>query len=315
MAKPIFVIGIQRSGTTWLANLLGEHPDIAAVRHEDHHGIHESGYFKFIDNRYGDLRVGTNFVEFAETMLASDYIALTGISRNFLYDLWPTTYSEAFRAIMDDYAQRHDATAWLEKSPMHTLYAEHIASVYPDAVFVGIKRDLSMVMASQMEMKRGSKTESRSNRSKFIARHTIRWVHYNRVLDSFAARFPNRIYLTKYEQLRADTHDSVKEICEFMGLPFDSDMLGQSFAPNTSHSGKVDRTKILTDKEKQLMHRTAAMTQLIPHRTLSAFYTAGGKIRGRPELPSWFFKITRSGLLTPEDEQEIASNEPKDVSV
>lgn len=30
-ARPVFVLGTARSGTTWLANLLADHPRIAAV--------------------------------------------------------------------------------------------------------------------------------------------------------------------------------------------------------------------------------------------------------------------------------------------
>lgn len=53
MPLPVFVVGRNRSGTTWLANQLCEHPDIVGVQHERHHGIHESAYFGLIDGRFG----------------------------------------------------------------------------------------------------------------------------------------------------------------------------------------------------------------------------------------------------------------------
>lgn len=51
MPLPVFVVGRNRSGTTWLANQLCEHPDIAGVQQERRHGIHESAYFGCLDGR------------------------------------------------------------------------------------------------------------------------------------------------------------------------------------------------------------------------------------------------------------------------
>jgi len=40
--KRVFILGLQRSGTTWLANMLAALPQVAAVAHESHRGVHES---------------------------------------------------------------------------------------------------------------------------------------------------------------------------------------------------------------------------------------------------------------------------------
>jgi hypothetical protein len=55
MPTPLYVFGMARSGTTSLANLLLRHWEIAGIEHEKHKGIHESGYFSFVDGRYGSL--------------------------------------------------------------------------------------------------------------------------------------------------------------------------------------------------------------------------------------------------------------------
>ena len=57
MIKPIFIVGTNRSGTTWLANILSSHPKIAAIHHVNHHkfysGVIESFYFSHVYGRYG----------------------------------------------------------------------------------------------------------------------------------------------------------------------------------------------------------------------------------------------------------------------
>ena len=83
MGQPLFILGKQRSGTTWLANQLSQHSQIAAVRSDHHNGVHESAFFSHVAGRYGDLTRQTNFVEFAETMAASDTLRIAGSTRRF----------------------------------------------------------------------------------------------------------------------------------------------------------------------------------------------------------------------------------------
>ena len=45
---PIFVVGSNRSGTTYISNILASSNLITAVQHEEHFGIHESSYFNHI---------------------------------------------------------------------------------------------------------------------------------------------------------------------------------------------------------------------------------------------------------------------------
>ena len=39
MSRPVFVFGRPRSGITWLANQLCEHPLIAGIQHGRHHWV------------------------------------------------------------------------------------------------------------------------------------------------------------------------------------------------------------------------------------------------------------------------------------
>ena len=147
---PVFILGKHRSGTTWLANLLCNHTQIAGVVHPAHHGIHESAYFSMIDRRYGDLERRSNFAEFAEVMLASDYFSLTGITREQLYELYPSSYEAVFSQVMERFAASQGASYWLEKTPAHTPLVERLATMYDRAKFVGIVRDIRSVAGSRM---------------------------------------------------------------------------------------------------------------------------------------------------------------------
>lgn len=78
-ATPVFVLGVQRSGTTWLANILAQHSRAIAVQADDHFGIHESIFFSHFARVYGDLGDEANFERFATDFATSDYYVLTGL--------------------------------------------------------------------------------------------------------------------------------------------------------------------------------------------------------------------------------------------
>lgn len=287
MATPIFVLGIHRSGTTWLGNQLCQHPLVTGVTHEKHEGIHESAYFTWVYNRYGNLARKTNYIEFVEAVGASDYFQLAGVSKSFLYSLWPTTYEGVFRAVMDDYAQRRGAKYWVEKSPSHTLVADKIARSYPDARFIAITRDIEAVVSSMVNHSRLEVQDKRARHHVLVA-SILSWTFYNRLLTAFSNKADN-VLVIRYETLRADLTTSLQQICAFLDLPFDLRMAEQSFEPNTSFQ-TINRQQALSRYEQNLVGLLGRVFQIIPVQTLT---TANRllRIKRHRDLPWWFYKL------------------------
>lgn len=288
MPLPVFVIGRNRSGTTWLANQLCEHPKVAGVQHERHHGIHESAYFDWIDGRYGDLSQRINYAEFVEAMAASDFFHLAGADRDFLYSLWPVTYEEVFRSVMDRFAERQGAKAWIEKADVRESALGRAEAAYPDARFVGIIRDVVPNTASNLRMP--GAPECIKGRKCVIFRMTLAWVYTTKILNAFSKR-SDRVFLVHFEDMKSDLEDTMRRICEFLGLQWDPQILGQTYRPNTSFKTKADRRKALTAGERAMIRVVAAVGRLIPKFVLGLADRFRRWWNGRPTLPRWFYRL------------------------
>lgn len=291
---PLFVVGRHRSGTTWLANLLCEHPSIAGVQHERHYGIHESAFFSHVDGRYGPLDLRSNFIECVEVMAASDYFRLAGATREEMYRLWPTSYSGLFRSVMDRFAEKKDASIWVEKTPLHTLHLDRIGGCYPDARFIGIRRPTEDVVASILLLtleEDPSRVGGGLRRWSFIAKAAAGSSLYERILRRHARR-ENRVLLLDYEQLRRRGETTLRQVCRFLDLPFDSRMLETPYERNSSYREPKapDRGRGLAPGERTLVRLLVRVLRLVPLVFLRWIRRArrGGT---RQPLPRWFFRL------------------------
>jgi len=109
-SRPVFVIGVPRSGTTMLFQLLKASDDLAGLTREAH-----DLWRLFHHPRYGGWRsdvVGPNEVRFGEKRLVDAYFYAHFGARRFV-----------------------------EKTPENALRIPYILDLYPDAHFLVIKRD------------------------------------------------------------------------------------------------------------------------------------------------------------------------------
>jgi len=289
MSLPVFVVGRNRSGTTWLANQLCEHPDIVGVQHERHHGIHESAYFRMIDGRYGDLSERINYAEFVEVMEASDFFRLAGADKDFLYSLWPTNYERVFRAVMDRFADEHGAKAWLEKADVQEAALQKVLAAYPDARIVGIIRDPVTNTASTVAPLPSD--GSAGWRPWMLLRMPLVWAYTTKVLKAFARR-NDRVCLVRYEQMREDLEGTLRCVVGALGLAWDPAVLGQTYKPQSSFRSKEDRKKALSPAEKALVRVVASVGLLMPRCLLRLADRLRQWQRGRRPLPWWFFRLS-----------------------
>lgn len=282
---PLFVLGKQRSGTTWLASQLCEHPLITGVRYEHHHGILASHYLSLIRFRYGDLTSKANFIEFVETMSTSDTFRFLGIDKDFLYSLWPISHEDLFRTVMGMYAEKQGVCYWLDKTNEYTPIVHEIAQMYPDAKFIGIIRNIEDVVPSTF----GRYGINKKKKKYEIVKNVFSWTWFNKAMVDFS-KTSNRIHIVRYEDLKRDMQTVMMGICSFLSVDFDEGMLRQAYSSNTTfRQGRPEKKEVLSSGEKKLVRWTTQASSRLPLTVLRwrTFYNRS--FRRRKKLPTWLF--------------------------
>ena len=295
-ATPVFVLGLQRSGTTWLANLLCQHGSCFGVQSRDHGGIHESVFFSHFSRSYGDLRVEPNFRRFVRDFTQSDYFLLTGLSPSWLEGLGHRTYGAIFQDLMEHAARQRGATHWLEKSPHHTLYCHELAKLFPNAKFVCLLREPTALIPSLISAP-WRQRERYPARALSILRSCMTYTLYRKHLLLFAQAHANSILL-HYEDLAAKPECEIERLCQFLGLPYDPQMVDVPFLRNSSFSSKRERCDSASKLDCLCMQLGLSCVQLVPERFL--YWLNKLKQRLRPEpWPEWVWRRSPLASVPP----------------
>ena len=259
--RPIFVLGLPRSGTTFLHQLLSLDPDNRVPR------CWQTIYPYPIDARTGaqDRRAEIvdrqfrNFLRISpelpslhplDARAAQECIEITGqVMRSLRFDT--THYIPTYMRWLDDAGHleayrfhkrflqhlQHQVGPgpWMLKTPDHIFAFDALAEVYPDARFIFVHRDPMRVMASVAKL-----TEIlRKPFASFVDRLQIgrqvseRWVIGAGLLIHVAERLktaPKRIWHLRYDDLVRDPLAQVAEIYRHFEMP-----LGAQAVANLRH--------------------------------------------------------------------------------
>ncbi|WP_415897296.1 sulfotransferase family protein [Neptuniibacter sp. QD72_48] len=295
--RPIFVLGLQRSGTTWLANMLSSHPCIAAVEADDHQGVHESIFFSHFAKGFGDFNHPKSKARFFENFLESDYGILSEVQPDFLEkneDI--DSYYAFFRAVMDDVARKKGSSNWLEKSPHHTLMADELRLAYPDARFICVLRSDEELIPSRLSGFGRTPPSGFKRMSKIIRACAVNAMNH-RYIKKLGGKDAQTIVL-QYSDLKKQTEQNMKSILNFLGLDWTDEVLVMRYKPNSSFAKVRHENSSLTVIDQIVIKFARFFFNIVPLKLLLKIEDKMNKDRGI-DWPDWCWK--RVGRLAPKD--------------
>lgn len=285
---PIFVLGLQRSGTTWMANQLVALPSVAAVEAPEHRGVHESIYFSHFAKAFGPWSRLESRVRFAQAFVLSDYGQLLGLTPELLaVDMRDAkSYADLFRIVMDRHARAQGAEAWVEKSPHHTMMYRRLKRAFPDAKFVLVHRRTEGMILSRLSGFGRTPSEG-FRRYADIARASVVNTLYGRYLKRLSRR--RDCFYVRYEDLHKDDGRLRASLLRFLGVSGSVDEMESQYEANTS----FDRAprKPLSQKDLTVMVVAGILAYLMPLTLLVLAHRLRGAMRGIV-WPDWCWKRT-----------------------
>jgi len=121
-----------------------------------------------------------------------------------------------FHGLMDQYTEINGHSSWLCKSMQNIKHAASIDKQIPNAKYLYLHRDVRDVCASFKKAIVGEK---------HVYHIAKKWTDLQNKCIAYKAKFPQKMFVVKYEDLLKDTADTLKSICNFLEINYTEEML------------------------------------------------------------------------------------------
>jgi Sulfotransferase family len=213
---PIFVVGAMRSGTTMLRLILNAHPNIGIPGETD--AFWERGTYRHYLAGGGEAwqSTVTELIATCRRALDPPLANLDEIEHELRTG--PADFGRLLPATIGAWAVAQGKPRWGEKTPLHMFAVPAIMSYYPTAKVIAVLRDPRATVASTNRHPNLG-DDAILNARLWRETWTVGW----RMLESSVPASQRMI--VRYEQLTRAPEATLREVCVFLGEPFDERML------------------------------------------------------------------------------------------
>jgi hypothetical protein len=261
LSRPVFIIGGSRTGSTMLQTILSKSPEVSITDelqfrfpwwlHRDlvtdiktHVGPLDraDALDRLMDLLYSGIPTGW-FWSASDRLLDRDmlYKELSGqqLSMRTIFD-----------AILTVHASMRNKTHKGAKFPVHYSYAPQLLEWYPNCRLIHTTRNPKAVYASQA----AKYLKPDQNRAARTLMRLMQFMHIN-VQISWTARLHRKLCalpnyrLVRYEDLVIDPDSEIRQICDFLEIDFQQEMLkprqfGSSFDGIGKNNEGIERSSL-----------------------------------------------------------------------
>ena len=221
---PIYLAGIERSGTSLMYALLASHPNIAMTR--------RTNLWTYFNKQYGDLSQKENLERCLAVMAQYKRLRAIQIDADRVrheFEQGEKTYARLFSLIEGHFAEKQGKSRWGDKSLNSERYMDDIFEVFPSAKVIHMMRDPRDRYASAKT--RWTKMKGR------VGAGTAMWLESVKLARRGQKRYPANYMVVRYEDLAAQPEQTLRKVCEFLGEEYAPEMLTMMGAPTHRNKG------------------------------------------------------------------------------
>jgi Sulfotransferase family len=277
--KNVFIVGCARTGSTLLRQVLNKSEKVCILP-ETHflRRLSRGGRRKLL-NGIGDLSDDHNVDKLINDILFTDNSRRIGYwgwlrksvdKQVFRQRLLESDRSERaiFSLLMQSYAELkrgevYDDLILGEKTPTHLYYVPTLLEWFPHAKIIHTFRDPRGIFVSVLKR---VKTGKWNLRAKFpsipgwllnsmidpvgLLHVTKTWLDAASLHSRYKQLYPQNYHLVRFEDLIAEPENQIKQVCDFLNVPFDGRMLeeirviGSSYQPQRHGPSGFDKQAI-----------------------------------------------------------------------
>ncbi len=253
-AESIFVVGLSRSGTTLLRNILNQH-DAVAIAPENHflgHLLSREGVRHKL-RRFGDLSDDERLRRMIAFLYDGGLQRATTWREPSRFWAWlvkrvppeelrtrlePTDRSEGaiFGAMLDAYAERKGKRIRGEKTPAHLRHVPTLLAWYPGARVVHMMRDPRGIFVSELRRRRAARGGFPYRllglappllTAFVLLETTVIWAEGAWRAGRYRRAYPDRYRMVRFEDLVGQPEEELQALCGWLGIDFQPAMLEQ----------------------------------------------------------------------------------------
>lgn len=247
-----YILGIGRSGTTLLTSLLGMHNQVWAVPESTFLSFFYAAYRHKTQWTDKEIEIFINYILFifkSHPPLGWSFDpeklkdTLNNLPKHSNYaDFCKATY---FHFIQSNYPKDTNNIAFiLDKNPSYILYWEkilHLDTLHKPKFLLMIRDYRANILSRQ---------QSIHSKTPHTAFNAYRWFFFNKRLNHLLGMHPNSCLLVRYESLSMDTNKQLSDICHFLGIEYDINMLAFH-----QHEKQVFESNLAAASEKPLRYQ------------------------------------------------------------
>lgn len=273
---PIVVVGMNRSGTKWLTNVLCNHSCIAGVQSERHNGILETNMLQVMDRKF-DFRSDQDFAAGIELWTRSDFFRNSGVDQRVLFrEPRPKTTLDTFVRVMEQAADQSGKPFWIQKTSPEI--AINILPRLPNARVIVIQREFMDTIKSALQLAHIDGQRP----SVFDAVYTF--VTQSKESQRLIRR-PDVMNI-RFDELRSAPEATAQSVCKFLGVAYEPEMLEPRFTKNTSFpADKLHPAVEFVQRREGRIRALRWLLNLLPLWAIRAYSRTKLAINGSSAMP------------------------------
>jgi hypothetical protein len=238
----VFIIGMGRSGTSLLTNMLHCHENIIATPENEFIISFKS---KFEKKDFSKLEVVEEFVAVLKTNYNKvlSFWEPTIELKNAIISLSDKSFASVCKQVYLHYPfleNKNSISYIVDKNPVYSLYIPQLMELFPTAKFIILYRDYRSNVVSRKKYSEGKSS---------LAQLAASWNYYYEQIHKTILKLhvPNTIL--RYEDLVAQPEQTLKSLCSFLEIDYSDSMLNyQSLSKKMKHHASENASEHIYNK-------------------------------------------------------------------